>query len=141
MTSIGTSTAVYARMALGHGEVAPVRAISRPADQRIAGQQGASFAAKGHGNQAPAHGLRAPANVVDLPISNRAAVEPAIRTRRLQAPQPFTPFLAQQIAQEGLSDKTKAPRQKHEAVSEAYVLASDDEVKILGPVRPRELVV
>lgn len=103
--------------------------------------RGASFAAKGHGNQAPAHGLRAPANVVDLPISNRAAVEPAIRTRRLQAPQPFTLFLAQQIAQEGLSDKTKAPRQKHEAVSEAYVLASDDEVKILGPVRPRELVV
>jgi hypothetical protein len=26
-------------------------------------------------------------------------------------------------------------------VSEAYVLASDDEVKIHGPVRPRELVV
>ena len=132
-------------MAQGHGEVAPVRAVLRTGDQRAAGKQGGSFAATGQGNQAKAQSLHQPANVVALPVSKPAAVEPAPRPRGSQAAQPFTPFLAQQIAQEGLSDEfsgqTKAVQQKHEAVSDAYILASDDEAKILGPVRPRELVV
>jgi hypothetical protein len=59
------------------------------------------------------------------------------------------PFLAQQIAQEGLPDSAsehtlgqdRAIRDKHEAVTDAYLLASDDEARILGPVRPRELVI
>ncbi len=132
---------MYARLAYGQGEVAPVRPSLRAADQRTASQQSTQFAAKGHGgyDQAGAESLRgAQTNVVDLPVTNRAAVEPAIRTRQ---PQPSVPFLAQQIAQEGLPDRSKAMRQKHADVSEAYVLASDDAAKILGPVRPHDLIV
>jgi hypothetical protein len=143
--------AAYARLARGQGEVAPVRPPLRAADQKTASQQNTQFAAKqfaashsaekGHGERAQsgALGLRgARANVVDLPIANRAAAEPAIGERQ---PRPSVPFLAQQIAQEGLPDRSEAMRQKHAAVTEAYVLASDDAAKILGPVRPRELIV
>jgi hypothetical protein len=151
LTSIGTVALAYARLAHGQGEVAPVRPAQRSADQKTAYQPSAAFAAshfaeshlaeRGHGEreQPGAQGLRgARANVVDLPIANKVATEPAIGTRQ---PRPSVPFLAQQIAQEGLPDRSEAMRQKHAAVTEAYVLASDDAAKILGPVRPRELLV
>lgn len=134
------SVAVYARLAYGQGDVSPVRPVQRTADQRTAGQSGTHFAARGQGD-GQAQNLRAPANnVVDLPLTNKVAVEPTIRVR---TPRPLIPVLAQQFAQEGLPDKSKGQlqRQKHEDVTDAYVLASDDAIKVLGPVRPRELVV
>jgi hypothetical protein len=141
VTSIGTAGSAYVRVAYGHRDVAPVRATQPTVHHRTASEQSAQFAAKGQGQPDTSHtqaSRTAPVNVVDLPVTNRRSVEPTIRT---QQPQPYTPFLAQQIAQEELPDKSKAMRQKHAAVTEAYVTASNDSVKILGPVRPREIVV
>jgi hypothetical protein len=132
-------------MAFGSGDVLPVRAPQRIDDREMARQPGNQFATKEqeHKTRSQVPHLRAvPVNVVEQPIVERHAVEP--KTRR---PQPFVPFLAQQIAQEDLPDstldsapgRTRAIRDKHEAVTDAYLLASDDAAKILGPVRPREL--
>ncbi len=142
MTSIATAASVYARVALGPGEVLPVRAPHRVVDRETDRQQGTQFAAKGQGRrQSQARALQTPPiNVVALPVVNQQRVPP---TPPIQKARPFVPFLAQQIAQEGLPDRGPEAdrRRKHEAVSEAYLLASDDAANILGPVRPRELVV
>ena len=139
MTSVGAAASVYARMAYSHGEVSPVRAPLRIEDRETARQQGTQFAARGGEEQerSNARALRtAPVAVIEVPPANQ---------ERYAAPQrqalPFVPFLAQQIAQEGLPEHGIAQRQKQEAVSEAYILASDDEARILGPVRPRDLIV
>jgi hypothetical protein len=147
LTSIGAAATVYARMAHGSGDVAPVRAPQRIDDREMARQSGSQFATKEQEQQVRRqvpHLRAVPVSVVEQPIVDRHSVEP--RTRR---PQPFVPFLAQQIAQEGLPDSAsehtlgqdRAIRDKHEAVTDAYLLASDDEARILGPVRPRELVI
>lgn len=139
MTSVGATAAVYARMAHSHGEVSPVRAPLRIEDRETERQQGTQFAALGREEQdrSNAQALRtAPVAVVEVPLAGRERyVRPQHQAR------PFVPFLAQQIAQEGLPDGSGAQRQKHAAVSEAYILASDDSARILGPVRPRELIV
>ncbi len=134
-------------MAYGPGDVLPVRAAQPVNDREMARQSGTQFAAKGQEEQKQTRSqvpvLRAvPVSVVEQPTVERHAVEP-----RSQRPQPFVPFLAQQIAQEGLPDNasdgtpSRAMRDKAEAVTDAYLLASDDSAKILGPVRPRELVI
>ncbi|MDE0943158.1 MAG: hypothetical protein OSB58_12100 [Alphaproteobacteria bacterium] len=146
MTSIGPTAAVYARMVLGPGDVTPVRPIQRPSHEGedAARQRGTQTAGKGLGGQryAPTQRLRvAPANVVELPVVKRE--QPSAPQPNTRQPQPFVPFLAQQIAQEGLPENASstARRNKHEAVTDAYILASDDAAKILGPVRPKEIVV
>lgn len=128
------------------GEVSPVRVAHRAADRETDRQQSAQFAARGQGEQqSEVRVLRAaliPAveNVVELPVVNQGRFQPPSLARKAQS---FVPFLAQQIAQEGLPDRALEAdrRRRHEAVTEAYILASDDATNILGPVRPRQLVV
>ncbi len=146
MTSVATAASVYERAASRLGEVAPVRAPHRVADRESEYRQGAQFAAKGQGEQqARAQVLRTGPvgvveNVVELPLVDQGRVLPPAPRQKAQ---PFVPFLAQQIAQEGMPDGTPEAdrRRQHEAVSEAYVMASDDATNILGPVRPRQLVI
>ena len=136
-------TSVYTRMAYGQGDVEPVRApqpmphVGKDCDET------ARFKRENERQEALA--LRtapqtAPVNVVELQVVEKGPVQPSART---QEARPFVPFLAQQIAQEGLSDSgpDAATRRKHEAAADAYVLASNDGSNILGPVRSRELVI
>ena len=149
MTSVGPAAPGYARMVYGPGEVVPVRPIQRPAPSGegddAARQRGTQTAAKGYGgqrhNQTQSLGTR-PANVVELPVARREQ-QPATEQPTARSAQPFVPFLAQQIAQEGLPANASdtARRNQHEAVTDAYLLASDDSAKIIGPVRPKEIVV
>jgi hypothetical protein len=128
------------------GEVSPVRAPHRVADRETEYRQGAEFAAKGQGEQQARAQVQRTGpisvveNVVELPVADQGRVQLSAPRQKAQ---PFVPFLAQQIAQEGMPDGTPDAdrRRRHEAVSEAYVMASDDATNILGPVRPRQLVV
>jgi hypothetical protein len=133
-------------MVLGPSEVAPVRPIQRTSVENddAARQRGAQTAGKGQSGlrHAQTQRLRVPpTNVVELPVAKREQEPEAQPLSR--RPQPFVPFLAQQIAQEGLPENASstARRNKHEAVTDAYILASDDAAKILGPVRPKEIIV
>ncbi len=143
LTSMATVTSVYTRMAYGHGDVEPVRApLPFPRKGKDC-EESAVFKRDEDRQQALAARTapaQAPVKVVELQIVGK---EPAQSARPVREAQPFVPFLAQQIAQEGLPGGATnvAALRRHEAASDAYILASDDGANILGPVRSRELVI
>ncbi len=136
-------TSVYTRMAYGHGDVEPVRAplpVSRNCKDC---DESAIFKRDEDRQQALAARTapqQAPVKVVELQVVGK---EPLQAARPAREAQPFVPFLAQQIAQEGMPGGATdiAALRRHEAASDAYILASDDGANILGPVRSRELVI
>jgi hypothetical protein len=136
-------TSVYTRMAYGHGDVDAVRAPSPIQRKGKDCEENAVFKREHQREQALASDTaqqQAPVKVVELQVVDKDRVQAPAPAREVQT---FAPFLAQQIAQEGLPGKAPEAdqRRRHEAVTEAYVQASDDAVNILGPVRSRELVV
>lgn len=130
-------------MAYGHGDVEPVRApLPIPCKGKDC-EESAIFKRDEERQEALAARTapqQAPVKVVELQVVGK---EPVQAARPVQVSQPFVPFLAQQIAQEGLpgSAVDVAATRRHEAASDAYILASDDGANILGPVRSRELVI
>jgi|GEM_PF-3235929 len=54
---------------------------------------------------------------------------------------PFSPFFAQQIAQEALPDDAAPSRQALQRSHEAYRTAAGDPSTLLGPVTPRQLLI
>jgi hypothetical protein len=130
-------------MAYGHDDVAPVRAPSPVSRRGKDGEENSVFKREHQRQQAPASRTppqQAPVNVVELRAIDKERAQPPAPVRVAQH---YVPFLAQQIAQEGMPDEAPEAdlRRRHGLVSDAYVLASDDAANILGPVRPRELVV
>lgn len=143
LTTLAAVTSVYTRMAYGHSDVEPVRAPQPFPRTGKDCEETALFKRENERQRTlalDAAAVRTPVKVVELQTVEKEPVQ-AIRPARQV--QPFVPFLAQQFIQDGEADGVAdaASRRRHEAATDAYVLASDDGANILGPVRSREIVI
>ncbi|MDP6345919.1 MAG: hypothetical protein QF578_00555 [Alphaproteobacteria bacterium] len=139
MTAITPAPLPYLRVPSGPTEIAAVRPVTRRQHDAPSRQQAILEAARrGRNRQRPANTeAGGQPQVVEL-----AQSQPTAPTAAQPSPRPYVPFLAQQIAQENSPPETETAAAKRRAAALAvYRMASNDNVVILGPVRPREIVV